>query len=156
MTHPLQNLFNRLFSPMVETAVREKLNVRENENAFLIGARRYDENDRDRLEYDRAEVLESCLHAWRDNPLARRIVELTTQYAVDRFRYPLRPSVNATLYRRFLGPSTQPDGHPHDGDLRRTQPNRQPVFTDQHGPGGHVLPSDHPRQQHRHDHHRAK
>lgn len=82
MTHPLQNLFNRLFSPMVETAVREKLNVRENENAFLIGARRYDENDRDRLEYDRAEVLESCLQAWRDNPLARRIVELTTQYAV--------------------------------------------------------------------------
>lgn len=82
MTHPLQNLINRLFSPVVEESIREKLTVAETENTFLIGTRRYDESERDRLEYDRAETLEQCLQAWRDNPLARRIVELTSQYAI--------------------------------------------------------------------------
>jgi len=82
MTHPLQNLINRLFSPMVEETIRQKLTVAESENTFLIGTRRYDESERDRLEYDRAEILEQCLEAWRDNPLARRIVELTSQYAI--------------------------------------------------------------------------
>ena len=54
----------------------------EDDNTFFIGTRRYDETDRDRLEYDRAEVLDQCLQAWRQNPLARRIVELTSQYVV--------------------------------------------------------------------------
>ncbi|MDD5371470.1 MAG: hypothetical protein PHQ40_20520, partial [Anaerolineaceae bacterium] len=37
---------------------------------------------RDRLDYDREEVLRQALEAWRVNPLARRIVELTSQYVV--------------------------------------------------------------------------
>ncbi|MBN1370518.1 MAG: hypothetical protein JW987_01050 [Anaerolineaceae bacterium] len=37
---------------------------------------------RERSEYDREMVLEQALEAWRVNPLARRIVELTTQYVV--------------------------------------------------------------------------
>jgi len=37
---------------------------------------------RERGEYDREAVLEQALEAWRVNPLARRIVELTTQYVV--------------------------------------------------------------------------
>jgi len=37
---------------------------------------------RDRVEMDRALVLEQALQAWRVNPLARRIVELTSQYVV--------------------------------------------------------------------------
>ncbi len=37
---------------------------------------------RERSEYDREAVLEQALEAWRVNPLARRIVELTTQYVV--------------------------------------------------------------------------
>lgn len=37
---------------------------------------------RDRYTYDRQETLRQALEAWRVNPLARRIVELTTQYVV--------------------------------------------------------------------------
>jgi hypothetical protein len=37
---------------------------------------------RDRHSYDREEVLEDALEAWRVNPIARRIVELTSQYVV--------------------------------------------------------------------------
>ena len=37
---------------------------------------------RDRQAYDREEILRQALQAWQVNPLARRIVELTTQYVV--------------------------------------------------------------------------
>ena len=37
---------------------------------------------RDRHGYDRDEVLADALEAWRVNPLARRVVELTSQYVV--------------------------------------------------------------------------
>ncbi len=39
-------------------------------------------SERDRLPYDRQTMLEQSLEAWRVNPLARRIVSLTTQYVV--------------------------------------------------------------------------
>ena len=32
--------------------------------------------------YDREEVLRQCLEAWRVNPLARRVVALTTQFVL--------------------------------------------------------------------------
>ncbi len=38
---------------------------------------------RDRYSYDRQKVLDEALLAWRLNPLARRIVELQTQYITD-------------------------------------------------------------------------
>ena len=37
---------------------------------------------RDRYPQDRDEVLQDALDAWRDNPLARRVVELTTEFVV--------------------------------------------------------------------------
>ncbi len=37
---------------------------------------------RDRFDHEREEVLRQALEAWRVNPLARRIVELTSQYVV--------------------------------------------------------------------------
>ena len=37
---------------------------------------------RDRYDYDRDEVLRDALDAWRTNPIARRIVALTSQYVV--------------------------------------------------------------------------
>lgn len=40
------------------------------------------ETDRDRRAYKREELLELALEAWRENPLARRIVELTSDYVV--------------------------------------------------------------------------
>ena len=39
-------------------------------------------NERDRSDYDRETVILQALEAWRLNPLARRIVELTSQYVV--------------------------------------------------------------------------
>jgi hypothetical protein len=77
-----QRLFGRLFQPLVEASVREQLAVVEDENAFLVGVRRYDESLRDRLSPDRESVLEACLTAWREDPLARRLVGLTSQYVV--------------------------------------------------------------------------
>jgi len=82
MPNPFSRLFNQLFSPIIAQSVREQLTVTEDDNSFFIGTRRYDESERDRLEYDRADILEQCLNAWRSSPLARRIVELTTQYVV--------------------------------------------------------------------------
>lgn len=57
-----------------------RLSVAENENTLMVGARGFDSLPYDRAAYDRQQVMEECLEAWRFNPLARRIVELTTQY----------------------------------------------------------------------------
>jgi hypothetical protein len=74
----LQSVFPRA----VDQILREQLTVTENENTFFVGSRKWDESERDRLDYDRTDILEQCLDAWRDSPLGRRIVELTTQYVV--------------------------------------------------------------------------
>ncbi|HSN95333.1 MAG TPA: hypothetical protein VLR89_09780, partial [Anaerolineaceae bacterium] len=60
---------------------RAQLAFEENDNNFLVGTRTYGESLMDRPVYDRRAVLEDCLNAWRFNPLARRLVELTSQYA---------------------------------------------------------------------------
>ena len=73
---------DRLFEKQITAAVRSALSVSENENNFLIGTRSLSQTNRDRYTYDRSEILEQCLEAWRDNPIARRIVELTSQYVV--------------------------------------------------------------------------
>ena len=82
MPNRFSHFLSALLSPVVKQTVREALTVAEGENTFFVGARRYDESERDRLEYDRAAILEQCLDAWRENPLARRIVELTSQYVI--------------------------------------------------------------------------
>ena len=66
----------------IDKAVREALAVVENENNFLIGTRSMTQSDRDRFTYTREDILQQSLDAWRLNPLARRIVELTSQYVV--------------------------------------------------------------------------
>ncbi|MDY6867915.1 MAG: hypothetical protein SVT56_08415 [Chloroflexota bacterium] len=77
-----QNFLARLFQPLVDQRVREQLSLLETENAFLVGTRHYDESPRDRISPDRQSVLEACLTAWREDPLARRLVGLTSQYVV--------------------------------------------------------------------------
>ena len=72
----------RLFQPLVDRTVREKLAVVENDNSFLVGVRSMDDSPRDRLNPDRESVLEACLAAWRTDPIARRLVELTSEYVV--------------------------------------------------------------------------
>ena len=73
-------MFKFIFKKPLERILRQSFSVREDENSLLVGVRRSDESRRDRLAYDREQVLEDCLEAWRLNPLARRIVELTSQY----------------------------------------------------------------------------
>ena len=82
MAKPFANLMTKFLSPIVEQTVREKLTITETDNTFFVGTRRYEDSLRDRLEYNRSEILEECLDAWRFNPLGRRIVELTSQYVI--------------------------------------------------------------------------
>jgi len=72
-------LVERLFGAEIRRQVRAGL-AAETENTFLVGARAG--SPFDRPQGDRQEVLEQALEAWRVNPLAHRLVELTSQYAV--------------------------------------------------------------------------
>jgi hypothetical protein len=65
-----------------ELAERTQLALAENENTLLLGSRRFGDTEHDRQPYERQELMENCLEAWRFNPLARRIIELTTQYVI--------------------------------------------------------------------------
>lgn len=44
-----ERLLGRWFQPLVDRTVREKLAVIEDDNSFLVGARRLDDSPRDRL-----------------------------------------------------------------------------------------------------------
>jgi hypothetical protein len=68
-------LFEKEISRRVSLAVKALDDARDR----AITANTY---PRDRHDYDRDEVLGDALEAWRVNPLARRIVELTSQYVV--------------------------------------------------------------------------
>jgi hypothetical protein len=75
----LSDVIGRVFSREITRQVRSALS--EHDDSFFVGARAQI-NERDRYEGDRDEVLKQALEAWRVNPLARRIVGLTTQYVV--------------------------------------------------------------------------
>ena len=74
------NIFSRLLGRPAES--RAQLAAAETENYFTLGARNWGSEERDRYDFDREEMLRQALEAWRVNPIARRIVELTTQYVV--------------------------------------------------------------------------
>ena len=76
-----QTLFQRPVDSLDVGHSRATLSLPEQENTFLIGTDSYFSQPRDRDTYDRQAVLQDSLDSWRFNPLARRIVELTTQYA---------------------------------------------------------------------------
>jgi hypothetical protein len=71
----VERLFSNEISRRVSLAVKALDDVRDRS----VTASTY---PRDRHSYDREEVLQDSLEAWRVNPLARRIVELTSQYVV--------------------------------------------------------------------------
>jgi hypothetical protein len=54
----------------------------ENDLTFTQASRGWNLTLRDRYDADRSEILQESLDAWRLNPIARRIVGLTTQYVV--------------------------------------------------------------------------
>jgi hypothetical protein len=78
----VQNLLQLTEKPASTAGSRVIFSLPEGDNTFLVGAQAYASQPRDRDAYDRQAVLQDSLEAWRFNPLARRIVELTTQYAV--------------------------------------------------------------------------
>ena len=76
------NLIERLFNNTIQRQVQAQLSVLETDASFSVGARSLTDSDRDRYKADREGLLEQSLDAWRLNPLARRIVELTSEYVV--------------------------------------------------------------------------
>ena len=70
---------NRLFAPEIDRRVSLAVRALDDSRDRLLGRSAY---PRDRHGYDRDEVLRDALEAWRVNPVARRIVGLTTQYVV--------------------------------------------------------------------------
>lgn len=73
-----KTILHRWIEPEVRRRVQMAL--AETDNTLLIRAQAWGENER--LTPDREQTLEQALHAWRTNPLARRIVELTTEYVI--------------------------------------------------------------------------
>lgn len=78
MNHP--TIFHRLERWLAGKPRRAALSGEENH--WLVEPQPWNHNPRERWQYDREEVLRQALEAWRVNPLARRIVGLTTQYVV--------------------------------------------------------------------------
>ncbi|NMB87254.1 MAG: hypothetical protein GYA17_02770, partial [Chloroflexi bacterium] len=77
----LEQLTRRMLAGPVRRQVQAAL-AAETEATFTAGARSLNASERDRYDYDREELQRQALEAWRVNPLARRIVGLTTQYVV--------------------------------------------------------------------------
>jgi hypothetical protein len=74
------NLFDRLFAKTIKRHVALAVKALDDaRDRLLTQSGTY---PRDRYTYDRRDVLERSLEAWRENPLARRIVSLTTQYII--------------------------------------------------------------------------
>ena len=75
------NLFSKMLQPVIDRQVRQALASAETDATFVVGSRT-GETLNDRYPYDREEIQRQALEAWRVNPLARRIVGLTSQYVV--------------------------------------------------------------------------
>ena len=75
------------------------LSVHETENTITIGSSSWDQNFRDRLNYDRQNILTQSITAWRSNPIARRIIEITTEFVLgDGFSFQAKPAIERILY----------------------------------------------------------
>ena len=75
------NLFSKFLQPVIDRQVRQALASAETDATFAVGSRAGGSFN-DRYPYDREEIQRQALEAWRVNPLARRIVGLTSQYVV--------------------------------------------------------------------------
>jgi len=61
--------------------IRTTFTVAETDDTITRGAQMWDGQFRNRMDYDRATVLTQAINAWRSNAMARRVIELTTQFA---------------------------------------------------------------------------
>jgi hypothetical protein len=67
---------------LTKKIIQTSLTVKETENTITLGAASWDRNFRDRLNYDRRNILNQAITAWRANPIARRIIEITTEFVM--------------------------------------------------------------------------
>lgn len=75
----VQRLFGARIAALVTRHVSLAVRALDDPRDTSVSASTY---PRDRYPYDREEVLRDALDAWRVNPLARRVVALTSQYVV--------------------------------------------------------------------------
>jgi len=79
----LKNWFNQKFiQPALDKVLTVQL-MKETDDTFKIGTA-YGSSFRDRFSYDRNKILKDALLQWRINPIARRIVELTTSFVIGK------------------------------------------------------------------------
>lgn len=78
--HLVNQLIERVFGAEINRRVNLAVRALDDARDVLVSGARAPE--RDRHGYDRDEAFSEALTAWRTNPLARRIVALTTQYVV--------------------------------------------------------------------------
>lgn len=101
MSAASRNPLSRLLQPLIDKQVRLALSHAETDASFLVGSR-FGETLTDRYPYDREELQRQALEAWRVNPLARRIVGLTSQYVVGGgISYSSPHSSTASFLRNF-------------------------------------------------------
>src|SRR5258706_7783261 len=75
-----QRLTARLFGQEISRRTQMAIAALDDARDAVITGQRA--RERDRFTFDREDVLRDALEAWRTNPLARRIVSLTTQYVI--------------------------------------------------------------------------
>lgn len=74
----------------------------ENDNTISLGATTWNSYFRDRINWDRETVLTEVITAWRSNPIAKRIVEITTEFVVgDGFGFTVEKAETQKL-KKFL------------------------------------------------------
>ncbi len=74
-----ERILERLFGKEIRRRVRLAVRALDDGRDRALSSQTF---PRDRHGYDREQVLREALDAWRNNPLARRIIQLTTQYVV--------------------------------------------------------------------------
>ena len=83
---------------MTKKNIKTTFSVHETENSITLGAAAWDGNFRDRLNYERTKILNQAITAWRSNPIARRIVEITTEFVLgDGFSFSATKEAEKTL-----------------------------------------------------------
>ena len=79
--------------------IRNQFSVTETDDSITRARRVWNGLFNDREDYERLSVLSQALNAWRNNPLARRIVEITTEFVLgDGFSF----TCEAPSAARFL------------------------------------------------------
>jgi hypothetical protein len=78
----LKNFIARIpfIARTIQREVRAALTYKAETETTITRGRRLGQLERDRTAYDRKAIILETLKAWRENPIARRLVEITTEY----------------------------------------------------------------------------